>query len=327
MTAFWVALGGALVLTGVLIPMLRRVGISDVPNDRSMHVLPTPRGGGIAVLLAVLLATPAMGGADVEEVALVLAAALVLGTVGLVDDVRSLPPVLRLAAQGIVALAVSVTVQEAVGAAGFGTVPFLLVATLATVAYVNAFNFMDGVNVISGLNAAICGAWFAWLGHEYDLTALLVVGSALAGAALGFLPWNGSSRIFLGDVGSYGVGGLVAAASVLAWGAGVPAALVLAPTLVYFADTGWVILKRARAGQSLTQAHRGHVYQRLVQQGWPHWASAAWSAALAAVICVMAAYLYDGQPVTSLLLATLTVLTYLATPRLTSLAGAERTAS
>jgi UDP-GlcNAc:undecaprenyl-phosphate GlcNAc-1-phosphate transferase len=324
-TAFWIALGTALGLTGLLVPVLRRAGLYDAPNDRSMHATPTPRGGGMAVLLAVVLATVAEGEGDVVHVGVLVVTALMLGMVGLVDDVRSLAPALRLTAQGIVALTASLVVARLVGDAGLWAPGFVIAAAVAAVAYVNAFNFMDGINGISALNAAVCGGWLAWLGHGHDVTALVLVGSALAGAALGFLPWNASSRVFLGDVGSYGVGALVASASVLGWGAGIPASLVVAPTLLYFADTGWVILKRGWAGEPLTQAHRSHVYQRLVRRGWPHWASAGWSAALATVMCLLAAVLYDRQPMTTVLLASLVVLTYLATPRLTTGALPDRT--
>ena len=327
MTAFWISLAASGVLTGLLVPVLRRLGVTDVPNDRSLHSSHTPRGGGLALLLAVLLAVLATDEALPDGAVTALTAAIVLGAVGLADDVRSLPAALRLAAQGAVALATAAVIEhQATGLEVWAPV-FVVVATVAVVAYVNAFNFMDGVNGISALNTVVCGGWLAWLGHEYDETALVVLGCALAGAALGFLPWNVSSRIFLGDVGSYGIGGLVSTALVLAWASGVPVALVVAPTLVYLADTGWVIVKRARAGQSLTQAHRGHVYQRLVLGGWPAWASAAWSAALAMVICLLAAGLYDDQPLVAVLLAALVLLAYLATPRLVRSAPADRVAS
>lgn len=327
MTAFWIALVSALPLSGLLVPVLRRANVYDAPNDRSLHATPTPRGGGIAVLLALVLATVVADDGSLGRAAVPVAAAIVLGAVGLLDDVRSLSPVLRLAAQGIVALTASAAVARLVGDAGLWAPGFVAAGAIATAAYVNAFNFMDGVNGISALNAAVCGGWLVWLGHGYDVTALALVGAALAGATLGFLPWNASSRLFLGDVGSYGVGALIATASLLGWGAGVPGPLVVAPTLLYLADTGWVLLKRAWAGQPLTQAHRGHVYQRLVGVGWPHLASAGWSAALAAVICVLAALLYDREPLTAVLLVVLVVLAYLATPQLMTRVLPNRTAA
>lgn len=322
MTTFWISLGSSLTLTGLLVLGLRRVGLHDVPNHRSLHSRPIPRGGGLGVLVAVLVATILSAPSDAVGAGVVLTASLVLGTVGLVDDVRSLPPAIRLVAQALVALVAAVGVVRLPGDAALWAPAFVGVAIVATVAYVNAFNFMDGVNGISALNAMVCGGWLAWLGHQYDVPALLVLGSALAGATLGFLPWNLSSRIFLGDVGSYGIGGLIATSSVLGWGAGIPGELAIAPTLVYLADTGWVILKRARSGQPLTQAHRGHVYQRLVLQGWAQWAAAGWSAVLATTICLLAAAFHQSRPTVLGLLAVLVLLTYLATPHLAARASA-----
>jgi UDP-N-acetylmuramyl pentapeptide phosphotransferase/UDP-N-acetylglucosamine-1-phosphate transferase len=116
------------------------------------------------------------------------------------------------------------------------------------------------------------------------------LGLVLAGAAFGFLPWNApSARVFLGDVGSYGLGLLVAAMSVWAVAAGMPWHWAVAPLIVYGADTGWAILKRRRAGHSLTEAHREHAYQRLVDGGWVHLASAALCTAATVAVCVLCA--------------------------------------
>jgi hypothetical protein len=111
----------------------------------------------------------------------------------------------------------------------------------------------------------------------------------------------------------------------MGWAYGVPGPLLIAPTLVYFADTGWALLKRVYAGKPLNQAHRGHVYQRLVGQGWSHLASAGWSAGLAAVTCLVAATMYDRQPMTTFVLAILVALAYLATPRVKVRSMAEKT--
>ena len=179
------------------------------------------------------------------------------------------------------------------------------------------------LNGISALNAAVGGAWFAWLGHQHDSRTLLVLGAALAGAALGFLPWNATSRIFLGDVGSYGIGGLLAGAAVLAWANDVPAALCVAPLLGYLADTAWAIVRRARAGHPITEAHREHVYQRLVALGWSHLASATYTAVLSGVVVVVLAALYDDEPAAALVLVAALLCLYLSSPRLARRATGE----
>ena len=312
MTPFWVALVVALVLTAALVPLLGRIGLHDVPNARSSHAATTPRGGGLAALAGIAAGT--LSGSAGLTAWLVVGAALALGAIGLVDDVRSLPSSVRLLAQLVVGGAVGVGLALA-GASGRADLLVVAVTTLAVAAYVNAFNFMDGVNGISALNTLVAGGWFAWLGHDRDLPTVALLGTVAAGASLGFLPWNASGRIFLGDVGSYGLGTLVAATAVLAWEAGTPALLVLAPGLVYLADTGWALVTRARRGHRLTEAHRDHVYQRVLRAGWGHLASAAWTAGLGAAVCLAVAMTVETSRALAAVAAGLLVLGYLSTPR------------
>lgn len=314
---FWLALVSALVLTGLLMRVLRVAQMLDVPNARSSHQTPTPRGGGLAVMMAVALALLVVGS---ERVLTPVISALALAAVGLVDDMRSLGVMVRLGAQLSVAIAAVVLLRDQ---ADVWLPLFLVVGVLGVVAYVNAFNFMDGVNGISALNAVLAGGWFVWIGHEYDEANLVTIGAALGGASLGFLPWNVCGRIFLGDVGSYGLGALIAVTALTAWSDGVPPLVVLAPLAVYFADAGWALIRRVRAGEPLAEPHRDHVYQRLVQQGWPHLLSAGWSVLVAAAGCLGVALLISPLPVlVPALLAGLVVL-YLTSPCLFSTAGTE----
>ena len=312
MIPFWLSLVVSVVATGAAIVILRRRQLLDVPNHRSSHAVPTPRGGGLAVMVAVVVGVAVSGNSESWPV---LLPALLLAAVGFADDLRSLSSRVRLAAQVALGLLLSLWVAHDVGTAGLAAAVFVGVCLVGIVGYVNAFNFMDGVNGISALNAAVGGAWFAWLGHQHDSHTLLVLGAVVAGAALGFLPWNASSRVFLGDVGSYGLGALLAGAAVLAWAHEVPAVLCVAPLLVYFADTAWVIVRRARAGRPLTEAHREHVYQRLVQGGWSHLGAAAWCAGSSGALAVAMAVLYDHHRAAALALVVLVLSGYLATPR------------
>ena len=313
MTSFWVALGMSLVLTGLAVPLLRRWSVIDRPNHRSSHIVPVPRGGGAAVMVAVVAGAAVGGWPDVWPVVI---PAVLLAIVGLTDDLRSLPARLRLTAQLVVGAGLCAWVAGGGTASGSSLPILLVIGTVGFVGFVNAFNFMDGINGISALNAMVSGAWFAWLGHSSDLPGLLVIGSVAAGGALGFLPWNATARVFLGDVGSYGIGALLAGAAIFAWAGGVPSLLAIAPLLVYLADTSWVILRRARAGKSLLEAHREHAYQRLVQQGWSHLAAAAWSAGVSGACVLVLAWLYPDNRVLAVMLTVALLVAYLASPRL-----------
>lgn len=316
MTSFWVSLGVSLTLTGLTVPVLRRARLMDVPNQRSSHVVVTPRGGGVAVMLAVVVGVSVGGQPDAWPLLLL---AVLLAVVGLMDDARSLSSGVRLGAQLLFGAGLCLWVATYAGTAGLAGAAFGVVCIFGVVSYVNAFNFMDGINGISALNTVLAGSWFVWLGREHDLAVVTLVGGTLAGAALGFLPWNAPrARVFLGDVGSYGVGAVVAGLAALAWGAGAPALWAIAPLLVYLADTGWVILRRARAGAPLLEAHREHVYQRLVGQGWTHLASASTNAGAGALICVIAVVLGQSHPESALIAAIAILGLYLSLPGLHS---------
>ncbi|MGC4110495.1 MAG: hypothetical protein QM747_08760 [Nocardioides sp.] len=282
--AFLTALLVTLVVTRPTTALLIRRRVLDVPNRRSSHDDVVPRGGGLAVLAG--LAAGALVGAVLHghlrspwAHPFGLALALVLGTgalalVGLRDDLGETSAAARLVAQTLLALGSVALLAWAAPGSDVGWL--VVVGAVWTVGYVNAFNFMDGVNGISAVVAALGGGWFCLLGaHAHD-GASTVGGAALAGAALGFLPWNAPrARVFLGDVGSYGVGSLLALLAVVAvvrddnlwWG--------VAPALVYVADTSWTLVRRLRHGEPVLRAHRTHVYQRLTDHGLSHVASTA----------------------------------------------------
>jgi UDP-GlcNAc:undecaprenyl-phosphate GlcNAc-1-phosphate transferase len=312
MVAFWVASAAGLGLTGLIVPVLRRAQLLDVPNERSSHSAPVPRGGGLAVMAAVTLASvaAALTGSDVLWVPLVVA--LALAGVGLIDDRSSLPGPVRLVLQLLAGAVVAAWAWSAAATPSSAVALFALVVLIAVAGYVNAFNFMDGINGISALTAIVAGAWWCWVAVEHEVEGLAVLGAVLAGGMVGFIPWNAPrARIFLGDVGSYGVGFLIVAGGAWAWANDVPPALCLAPLVVYIADTGWVLIKRAAGGRPLMQAHREHVYQQLVDHGWSHTSSALLCAGVSVVVCVAAA---TAPSAVSLVGTAIVVLAYLCLP-------------
>lgn len=298
-------------LVGALVPLLRRAQFLDMPNHRSSHAAPIPRGGGLAVM-----ATIAVGVwlADDFDAWPVVIAAMLLAVVGLIDDVRPMPGTIRLLAQVAAALSICAWAAMSSEAASWAR---LVVVVVVIVGFVNAFNFMDGVNGISGLTTTVVGAYWAITGMRHDLEWASALGLVLGGAALGFLPWNApKARIFLGDVGSYGLGLLIGAISAIAWTQGVPWLLAIAPLAVYGADTGWVLVKRVRGGRPLMEAHREHVYQRMVDGGWPHLRAASLCAVAVALTCVAASLTWQSFPLLGALLVAALATAYLATPTL-----------
>ncbi|PCJ58932.1 MAG: hypothetical protein COA65_07130 [Rhodospirillaceae bacterium] len=276
--------GGAAVLaswasTGLAHRLLRRHAILDHPNPRSSHVLPTPRGGGLGVMLALLpiwgiLFTffPSDPGVTLERWVL-LGAAGFLAVISWVDDLRGLPPIPRLLCQAIAVAAVLFSLPS--NAETFqGILPPLLdrIATgLLWVWFLNLFNFMDGIDGIAGVETASLGFGVALVALLGSLSPdLCYLGITIAAVALGFLAWNWPpAKIFLGDVGSIPLGFLLGWLLLSLATAGHWAAALILP-LYYLADSTLTLIRRLFSGKRIWEAHASHFYQLASRRGLGH---------------------------------------------------------
>ena len=281
-----------LAATPIAIAAMSCVGVVDVPNERSSHERPTVRGAGVGVTIVAAVALIVAGVVDVGEGLLAVGlGSAAYAVLGMADDLLDLPALGRLPTQLVLGVGCVMAL---------GTVqPWLLAlaAGVAVAGYLNAYNFMDGINGISGLHAIGVGAAWAFAGSASDSASAVVLGTVVAGAALAFLPYNfPEARGFLGDVGSYFFGGCIAIGAVALYGS-IPTIVIVLPLTPYAADTGWTLFRRVRRGEIWHEAHREHVYQRLLEVGWTH----ASSALLMAGLTVLAgagglavAYVTDG---------------------------------
>ena len=250
----------------------RRLGLLDVPNERSSHVSTTPLGGGIGIVAGVaagVIYLAAVGIPLDRNLGVLLAGAAVLAALGVVDDRRSVPARYRLAVQLVVAVAVVALIG------GVDRLPLpppldlpigwfgLPLAVVWLVTVTNFYNFMDGIDGLAGgqgfasCAGVIIGIWS--LGAE----ELAVV---LAAACLGFLLLNSPpARIFLGDSGSYSLGFAIAGLPLLAPEFGRPMALfaVAVGLTLFLLDPLETLVRLARAGRRIGVAHRAHSYQAL----------------------------------------------------------------
>lgn len=266
--------------TGLVLRAARARGVLDVPNHRSSHTTPTPRGGGVAivgVVLAAELALVAVGLlAPWRFYALALGGSAV-AAVGAWDDLHNASARARLAVHltaGAIALA-----ALAHGTAWHGTllgVPVpawavWVVALLWIVWLTNLYNFMDGIDGIAGMQGVVVGiaAAAALTGAA---PGLALVGAVLGGAAAGFLVFNWApASIFMGDVGSGFLGATFAILIIAAFATGTRGAIVpLAALAPFIIDATITLALRTARGEQVTAAHRSHLYQRLVQRGWSH---------------------------------------------------------
>jgi UDP-N-acetylmuramyl pentapeptide phosphotransferase/UDP-N-acetylglucosamine-1-phosphate transferase len=303
-------------LTRLLIPLLRRHKLLDHPNERSSHVVPTPRGGGMAPVGTILAAWTllALGGWVRLLVVVVVLAAVVLALVSWLDDLRDLSPATRLAAQaaavaiGLCAVPrnpLSPWLGPAAAFAGLG---------LVWIWWVNLFNFMDGIDGLASSEAAAIGSGLlavTGLGIGIDPAAALLAG-ALLGAALGFLIWNWApARVFLGDVGSAALGYLTGFLLITVASRGHWITALVLP-LYFLADATITLVWRLLRGEKVLRAHRQHFYQQAVRGGLGH-AAVVWriiAADVALIGCAWAAA--NGSSLTASAVAAATVAALLA---------------
>lgn len=251
-----------------------RRALLDKVNERSLHAVPTVRLGGVAIVLATI-ATCLVGWTALSAtLRMMVGGCAVLALVGLRDDIKPVSAALRMGIQLVLAIGFLVLV---------GVPPFLVarevalpLPSLATgallvvwiVGVLNIFNFMDGMDGLAGSQTvSVCVTLTIVLGASPLVPFPVVLGAA----ALGFLAHNfPPARMFMGDAGSTFIGMALAALAVLAMRDGVPiteSALPLAPFLL---DGTFTILRRARRGERVWEAHRTHLYQRAVQAGLGH---------------------------------------------------------
>lgn len=270
MTHAVVAFGVTVCLVPLVSLILRHYQIVDRPGPRSSHYQPTLRGGGAAPALGVLTALfiSNLSNGHLRVLSIITVTTLL---VGVIEDARGIPSLARLLIQVLIATAtLPLLLSDFTGAAWWLTV-FALGAVIWLCAYINAFNFMDGINGISAAQAIVAGvAWFA-IGTLAGAEEIAIIGLIVAAAALAFMPFNfPKARIFLGDAGSYFFGGYLGITLVLGLRAEIPFEAMVGPLAIYLADTAFTLMRRVRKGEVWHQPHRDHVYQRLVWGGWSH---------------------------------------------------------
>jgi Fuc2NAc and GlcNAc transferase len=259
----WMAVGGVRRLTATQ-------GILDVPNARSSHTVPTPRGGGLGVILTLLLmASGLFVLREISAAWLFLVGIAAVATIGWIDDRASAGVRTRLLVHGVSAL----SILPLLPSDGFS--PTLLVGirlwwVFWAISAINVVNFVDGIDGMIASQILIYGAYIAVVGDPRG--AVQFLGVVLAGASLGFLFWNWTpAKIFLGDVGSGALGLAVVGTGAMVIREGrVGFVAAFAPLAPIFFDAARTLWSRWRRGERLSDAHRSHLYQRLANQRYGH---------------------------------------------------------
>ena len=256
----------------------RRRGLLDLPGQRRSHTQPTPRGGGLGIVVAVLFcAMPALAfrsqpTSSPGTVVVLALSLLAVAAVGWRDDHAPLPVLPRIGVHLLASLAVGVVLMQPTAHADPRSWAWLVPIAVIFAGSINLHNFMDGIDALLGLQAAFVLIGYALLAWAMNDRALVGAALASAAACCGFLLFNRPpARIFMGDVGSGTLGLLIAAfAGLLVQ----QAFALLWPCLIlssaFLVDAGLTLLARILAGKRWYTAHREHLYQWMVRAGFGH---------------------------------------------------------
>jgi UDP-N-acetylmuramyl pentapeptide phosphotransferase/UDP-N-acetylglucosamine-1-phosphate transferase len=295
------AWGCSAALIALMLPMFRRYALAQ-PNARSSHKIPTPQGGGLAVILAVVIALganvlligPEWTTASFSSLGDLLplgVAVVMLTVVGAVDAVFPLSQVLRLGVQAVAVALTVFTMPDELRALPIVPVPIeRVVEIVAGLWFVNLVNFMDGIDWMTVAETVPSTAFlFIFVLFGMAPAPAGPVALALCGAVLGFAPFNrpAAAKLFLGDVGSLPIGLLLFWLLLQLAGSGHLAAAVLLP-LYYVADATITLLRRFARGECITEAHRSHFYQLAVIRGLPVLTVVQWVCGVNVVLAALA---------------------------------------
>jgi Fuc2NAc and GlcNAc transferase len=254
-----------------------RLAILDIPNERSSHTTPTPRGGGISIALAFFTGLAYLHYLNFlpKNIMLALMGGILIAIIGWLDDIYSLPARWRIVFHLIAALWAiywlhgfpTINIGTSLHLGWVGSV----LAILGIIWSINFYNFMDGIDGLAGSEAIfvsiIAGLLLLSSGSELAYVCFLLIP-----ATLGFLVWNWpAAKIFMGDVGSGLLGYLFAVLAIAAENQrSMPIIAWIILLAIFVFDTTFTLLFRIKRKQAFHIAHREHAYQQLSQRGWGH---------------------------------------------------------
>ncbi len=325
MSCIWYFSGSMLLgalLSALCYFALTRWKILDMPNQRSSHQTPVVRGGGLAISI-VILSYFFFDSWHIKNPSLIVAFSSLM-LLSLIDDIRGLSSKLKLLAHALIILLFVLSLDQmnsqsnssVLADLGVPQVILYLLGFMWILGFTNIFNFMDGINglaasqsIVTGLGGVlICS--FAGIFDD----ALLCLSLVVAGATLGFLPFNfPHARMFLGDVGSIPLGfclGFLALVIPLTFGLKLLLPLLLLQSN-FLLDSSITLIRRFWRGDSILEAHREHFYQKLVQSGKSHGFVTGMQICLQLFCLFLAVLCIEASPVGKLFLSLIVVLNWI----------------
>lgn len=305
----------SVLLTWVLKFYLIKKNILDNPNNRSSHTVPTPRGGGIAIVIVWFIGLIYLfyNNQIPTNLFFALISGLILVVVGILDDIFDLKPKIRIIAQfTTVALALFFLKGLQSFHLGFYNFQFewilTILAFIGIVWFINLYNFLDGIDGYAGLQAI-----FISMSLFYFTSSSFYI--LLAGACLGFLILNWQpAKIFMGDVGSTLLGFNFAIFAIYEQNnSNISLIVFLILTSLFWFDATFTLFRRFRNKEKLSVAHRKHAYQRIVQSGFSHQKTTLYALILNLLLFCFAVVAHKVTYISTLILISTTILMYFVT--------------
>lgn len=241
-------------------------GLIDKPNHRSSHSIETPKGGGIGILIAFLVAA-----ISTESSWALWMPALILSLVSLYGDKLLLSQKLRLVVQFICAslliyFAAKSNYHDIAASIAIPALILIPVFILMITATANYYNFMDGINGIAGITGVIAFGYLASVAHDTGISNISIICISISASCLGFLILNMSGKVFMGDGGSILLGFLFAGIAILLSSSLLDIFCYFAFIFPFYADELISIITRLKKNQSLFKPHRKHLFQLLANE-------------------------------------------------------------
>ncbi len=319
---FFLALAVSFALTPVVRIFAFKINAVDVPKDsRRMHSVPIPRIGGLAIFIGFIAAVLAFGEIDTQLKA-ILVGALVIVVLGVIDDIVTLPALIKLLGQIVAAMIpvlfgvriesfTNVFSRDGVFSLGVFSIP---VTIIWIVAIVNAVNFIDGLDGLACGVSCISSITMFVVAAITSEPAIAFVMAALAGACLGFLPFNfNPAKIFMGDTGAMFLGFILATVSVqglFKMYAIISFAVPFIALAIPIADMLFAIVRRIMHGKSPFTADRGHIHHKLIDMGFDQKQSVLILYCLSAILGVISVMLTKTGELKAIIVAFAIILSF-----------------
>ncbi|WP_293398004.1 glycosyltransferase family 4 protein [Peptoclostridium sp.] len=278
--SFGVAFAVSYLLTPYVIRLAHKVGAIDVPkDDRRVHKKPVPRLGGIGIFVGFIVASFMFVDMSPLHMSIIAGSFIIVG-IGIIDDIKPVSPKVKFSAQILAAFVVmyfGVRIEwltnpfdkvDGMMYLGMFGIPLTLLWIVGATNTINLIDGLDGLAAGVSAIAALALTLVAVINNQSTEVVLLV---ALAGGALGFLPYNfNPAKVFMGDTGSLFLGFILAVISIEGVMKSATALAVAIPILAMgfpIFDTTFAIIRRAANGKSIVEADKGHLHHRLLSKG------------------------------------------------------------